>query len=181
MLNITIPAREEFDSDTGFFSYYEATNLSLEHSLLAISKWESKWQKPFFDKDKMTNEEFIDYVRCMTITKNVPFDAYYRLGPKEFSKIEKYITSPMTATTFSQFQKQKPGRERITSELIYYWMITAQIPFEAEKWHINRLFTLIRICDIKNNSGNNKMSKKDIYAHNRQLNAARRAKLGSKG
>ena len=107
MLNITIPAREEFDSDTGFFSYYEAMNLSLEHSLLAISKWESKWQKPFFDKDKKTNEEFIDYIRCMTITKNVPSDAYYRLGPKEFSKIEKYITSPMTATTFSQFQKQK--------------------------------------------------------------------------
>lgn len=181
MLNITIPAREEFDSDTGFFSYYEATNLSLEHSLLAISKWESKWQKPFFDKAQKTNEEFIDYIRCMTINRNVSFDAYYRLGPNEFSKIEKYITSSMTATTFSQLQKEKHGREKITSELIYYWMIAAQIPFEAEKWHINRLFTLIRICDIKNNSSNNKMSKKDIYAHNRKLNAARRAKLGSKG
>lgn len=180
MLNIMIPAQECFDEELSEFFYLPALNLSLEHSLLSVSKWESRWNKPFLDNRELTKEEFIDYIRCMTITSNIDPRAYYRLTNDDLLKIKTYIDAPMTATTFSVNKKQPPSREKVTSELIYYWMVAAQIPFEAQKWHLNRLMTLIRICDIKN-SKPEKMSKKDIYSRNAALNKARRAKNGSKG
>ena len=180
MLELRLASYEEFDSETNTFSYYPPVLLKLEHSLLSLSKWESKWKKPFLSKEPFSYEEFVDYVRCMTIN-NVDQDVYRRLTNNDILVVKQYIDDPMTATTFNNRKPQKPSKEIITAELVYYWMVAAQIPFEAEKWHLNRLLTLIRICDIKSNSGNDKMTKKDIYAHNKQLNAARRARLGTKG
>lgn len=180
MLELRLAPYEEYDSETCLFSYFPPVTLKLEHSLLSLSKWESKWKKPFLTKEPFTYEEFVDYIRCMTIN-NVEADVYKRLTNNDILVVKQYIDDTMSATTFNNRKPQKPSKEIITSELIYYWMVAAQIPFEAEKWHLNRLLTLIRICDIKTNSGNDKMTKKDIYNHNRQLNAARRARLGTKG
>lgn len=181
MLNLTIPEREFYDERKNEFFCYPQIRITLEHSLIAVSKWESKWKKPFLSKDAKTPEEFIDYIKDMTITKNVADEAYTRLGSKEFEIVQNYIADSMTATTFNNLKKnKKPGRkENITSELIYYWMDVSGIPYETEKWHLNRLLTLIHIHDVKENS--QKMSKKDIYARNRALNAQRRAKTGSRG
>ena len=180
MLTITIPESEEFDSEKGEFLYGKEITLTLEHSLVSISKWESKWHKPFLSKDEKTREEVIDYVRCMTLTQNIDPSNYRRLTPDNFKEIEEYINNPMTATWFNEKEKGKPNRDIITSELIYYWMVALQIPFECQKWHLNRLLTLIRICNIKN-APPKKMSKKDILSRNHSLNAARRAAAGSKG
>ena len=154
--------------------------LQLEHSLVSLSKWESKWCKPFFSKQEKTYEETIDYIKCMTITQNVKDDVYTRLTNDNVMQINKYIEAPMTATTFSKDANGKGGKEIITSELIYYWMIALNIPFECQKWHINRLLTLVRVCNVKNEPSK-KMSKKDIMSRNRALNAARRKQLNSKG
>lgn len=181
MLYLTIPASEMYDERTNLFTQYPPTTLQLEHSLLSIAKWESTHCKPFMTKEQKTPEEFLDYIRCMTINSHVDPSVYMRLGRKEFEKIQAYIEAPMTATTFYNLDKnKKPNRETITSELVYYWMTTAQIPFDpCEKWHFNRLMTLIRIYDVKNDK--TKMSKKDTRRHYSAINAARRAKYGSKG
>lgn len=180
MLNITIPAQEYFDNSTEEFLNLPAVNLSLEHSLISLSKWESKWCKPFLTNDEYKGEEFIDYIRCMTLNQVSDPRVYYRLTNAQLEKIKNYINAPMTATTFSSRKKGGHSREIVTSELIYYWMVAAQIPFEAQKWHLNRLMVLIRIYEEKSGKPQ-KMSKSDIYSRNRALNAARRAKSGSKG
>lgn len=179
MLQITIPEQELWDEEKEEFLYIKSYTLCLEHSLLSVSKWESKWKKPFIRKDSMTIEESSDYVRCMTITQNVPDMVYEHLPISIINRVNEYIDDSMTATTFSDI-KGRPNREIITSELIYYWMVAYQIPFECQKWHLNRLLTLIRICGIKN-SPEKKMGKNELRAQNRALNAARRARLGSKG
>lgn len=161
-----------YDETKNEFIQYPAVTLQLEHSLLSVSKWESKWKKPFMSQDEKPYEEFLDYVRCMTINSKVDPTVYSRLSQRHFKVIEQYIHDPMTATTFHNWKEDKISRETITSELVYYWMTAAQIPWEAEKWHFNRLMTLIRIYGIKNDSG--KMSKKDAYNQYRALNAARR-------
>lgn len=182
MLNLVIPESEWFDSNTNKFIYYPETKLQMEHSLIAISKWEAKWKKPFLRKEQRTTEEFIDYLRCMTINQNVDPKIYYRLGKKEIDIIQQYIDDPHSATTFSNFKENKPGKkEVITSELIYYWMVSAQIPFECEKWHLSNLMNLLRIADIKSGGKSNKMPKADTYKQYRALNEARRAKHHSKG
>lgn len=174
MLILTISPKELYDETRNEFIECPSVTLQLEHSLLSISKWEAKWKKPFMDKKEKTYEEFIDYVRCMTITPKVDPTVYLRLTQKHFKAIDQYIHDPMTATTFHSWKQEKPGKKIITSELVYYWMVAAQIPWEAEKWHFNRLMTLIRIYGIENS--NSKMSKKDIYKQNRAMNAARHAK-----
>lgn len=183
MLQITIPETKELwdEKKQEFVSMPEVT-LHLEHSLISLSKWESKWHKSFFTKEEMTNEQTLDYIRCMTLSpKNLPIDVYYRLSQKNVDAILAYIHDPMTATTFNEKDNRKGfGKERITSELIYYWMIALQIPVEFEKWHLNRLITLIRVCEIKNTPPK-KMSKREIMSRNAALNAARRKQLGSKG
>lgn len=179
MLTITIPEQEMYNEETQeFFSYGEQT-LQLQHSLVSLSKWESKWCKPFLSKEAKTDEEVLDYIRCMTITQNVKPETYNRLTQGNLEAINKYIDSPMTATTFSN-QQQKSGQEVVTSELIYYWMISFNIPMECQKWHLNRLLTLIRVCNVKNAPAK-KMSKRDIMSRNAALNASRRSKLNSKG
>lgn len=154
--------------------------MNLEHSLVSISKWESKWKKPFISKDKKTMEESIDYVRCMTVNPNVDPLIYENLTPSVFKKIEEYIDDPMTATWISSNEPKGYSRQIITSELIYYWMVAYQIPFECQKWHLNRLLMLIQVCDEKNKPPK-KMNRNQILSRNAALNAARRAKMHSKG
>lgn len=181
MLKITIPAAEAFDQIKNEFIYIKEQTLSLEHSLVSISKWESKWHKPYLSKDSKTAEEVIDYIRCMTLTQNVDPKVYYCIPDSEMEKINKYIEDPMTATWFSEPEGGKGGRDRVvTSELIYYWMIASGVPFECQKWHINRLITLIRVIS-EEEKPKQKMSKNQILARNARLNKARRAALKTKG
>lgn len=180
MLELIVPATESYDpiSET-FFTTKEQT-LKLEHSLLSISKWESKWEKPFFDKyTPKTVEESRDYVRCMTITQNVDPNVYYALTDDMYRKIMDYMDKPMTATWFSKDNKP-PSRKIITAEVVYYYMAALQIPFSCEKWHFNKLMTLIRVCN-EENKPQKKMSQRAIMSKNHTLNMARRAKLGSTG
>ena len=181
MLKITIPGAEMWDETKQEFAYSKAQTLLLEHSLLSISKWESKWHKPYLtDKDK-TFEETIDYIKCMTVTPNVEPSVYYELTTDNVNSIANYINDPMTATTFRKTERDNHIKgEQITAELIYYYMVTLNIPFECEKWHLNRLITLIRVCSIKNQPAK-KMSKSEIMRRNAELNAERRKKLNTKG
>lgn len=179
MLNIIIPETEYYDENKNEFKTYKEQKLQLEHSLVSISKWESKFHKPFLGKDDKTTPELMYYIRCMTITQNVPDHLYSRITHKNINEITEYIDDPMTATTFSNINN-KPNREIITSELIYYWMFSYNIPIECQKWHINRLLTLIRVFNVKQTPPK-KMSRREIMSRNAQLNAARRKKLNSKG
>ena len=180
MLQITIPATSLWDERREIFIDTKEQTLQLEHSLVSLSKWESKWLKPFLSKDPKTIEETIDYIRCMTITQNVDQNVYYALTNNNIEQVNNYIDAPMTATTFRNNPNAKPNREIITAELIYYWMIALGIPFECQKWHLNKLLTLIKVCDIKNQPAK-KMNKADIMRNNTALNAARRKQLHSKG
>lgn len=180
MLKITVPETEFYDEIRNEFFYKKEATLQLEHSLVSLSKWESKWNKAFLGKQEKTEEEIIDYIRCMTLTQNVDPDIYYRLTADNYAAINSYIESPMTATTFFDDRKQKEGKETITSELIYFWMISYNIPVEFQKWHLNRLLTLIKVCTIKN-SPPKKRTNREIMRHNAALNAARRNRLNSRG
>ena len=180
MLSITIPGNELYDEDKNEFIVVKECSISLEHSLVSLSKWESSWNKPFLSKETKTREEEIDYVRCMTLTQNVPLDVYTVIDSDIFSKIVKYIEAPMTATSFTNVQNQTFNREIITSEIIYYWMVSFNIPWEAQKWHLNRLLTLINVCNIKNQPPK-KMSRNAIVNRNAALNAARREKFNTNG
>lgn len=180
MLKITVPASEWFDEANETFVNVKEQTLQLEHSLVSLSKWEAKWNKPFLGKGEKTNEQVIDYVRCMTLTQNVDPNIYRALTDENINQITQYIDLPMTATWFNNSNNKKPQREIVTSEVIYYWMITLNIPFECQKWHLNRLLCLIRVCNVKNAPPQN-MSKKEIYSRNRALNAARKKKLKTNG
>ena len=180
MLRITIPATELWDESKEEFINIKEQTLQLEHSLVSLSKWESKWCKPFLSKQEKTQEQIIDYVRCMTITQNVNPEIYKYLSRDNLKQINDYIDAPMTATWFSEDKNKKGNNNQITSEIIYYWMIAFNIPFECQKWHLNKLMTLIRVCDIKNQPPK-KRSQKEIMNRNAALNAARRKRLNSKG
>ena len=181
MLILTIPAIEGFDDEKQeFVCIAKEQTLQLEHSLVSLSKWESKWHKPFISKEEKTVEETIDYIKCMTMTQNVDSNVYNRLTRSNVEEINKYIDNPMTATTFYGDTQKGGSKETITSELIYYWMISLNIPMECQKWHLNRLLTLIRVCNIKN-APPKKMSKREIMSRNAALNAARKKQLNTKG
>jgi hypothetical protein len=181
MLEITIPEREMWLEDKEEFVYIKETHLQLEHSLISLKKWESKWHKPFLEEKDLTEEEIRDYIRCMTLTKGVDPDIYRYITPSVKKEIIDYIKDPMTATWFSKRDQNGVGKKRIvTAEIIYYWMITLNIPVQFEKWHLNQLMTLIRVCNAENATPK-KMSKRDILTNNARINAARRAKHKSKG
>lgn len=184
MLKIVVPATqlgEQFDEKTSEFIpiMTKEQTLQLEHSLVSLSKWEAKWHKPFLSKERRTPEESIDYVRCMTLTQNVDPNVYKALTPRLLAEVSAYIDASMTATTFSK-RGNKPSYEIVTSELIYYWMVSYQIPFECQKWHLSRLLTLINVCNVKN-APQKKMSRQEVMSRNRALNAARRKKLNTRG
>lgn len=179
MLQITIPDYEIFDAKTGKIVTVKGRTIQLEHSLVSVSKWESKWKKAFISPTERTREETIDYVRCMTITQNVDPMVYQGLTSDLIAKVEAYINDPMTATTFVK-KNRGGGNSIITSEIIYYWMISLEIPVEFQRWHLNRLLTLIRVCEEKSQPGK-KMSQRDIMRQNRALNAARKRRSGTRG
>lgn len=179
MLEITIAPREYYNEQTGEFFYTKEQTLQLEHSLISLSKWEAKWNKAFLSKKDKTTEETLDYFRCMAINKNVDPNAFRCLNSDQVDQINRYINAPMTATYFPE-EKSRPNHETVTSELIYYWMISLNIPFECQKWHLNRLIALIKVCQIKS-TPLKKMSMQEIMSRNAALNAARRKKLNSKG
>lgn len=181
MLQLDIRDREWFDDNKQMFIVAKGGTLMLEHSLISISKWESKWKKPFLGKEAKTYEETLDYIKCMTLNKSVNPSIYSGITKREIDIVNNYIDDTMTATWFNNEDKnRKTSSQQVTSELIYYWMVAFNIPFECEKWHLNRLFTLIHICEIKN-TPSKKMKKKDIYARNRALNASRKRQLGTNG
>ena len=182
MLLITIPAEESWDdSKEEFVITRNAITLQLEHSLVSLAKWESKWHKAFLSRNQKTADEILDYIKCMTITQNVNPETYNYLTKDNITQIQEYIDDPMTATFISENNNNSKGsRETVTAELIYYWMITSNIPVEFQKWHLNRLLTLIKVCGIKN-SPPKKMSKRDIMRRNSAMNAARRKQLNSRG
>ena len=180
MLRLTVQMSPE-GWDEAKEEFVEATTqtLQLEHSLISLSKWESKWCKPFLSNDKKTTEEVVDYIKFMTLNSVDP-EIYNRLSTENFAKIDEYINAPMTATTFSENNHGKTNREVITSELIYYWMVALNIPFECQKWHLNRLLTLVRVCNIKNQPPKKK-NRRETASNYAALNAARRKQMNSKG
>lgn len=182
-LRITIPPLElGYDSQTRKFiySHEKECTLTLEHSLVSVSKWEAKWKKPFLSTKELTREESVDYIRCMTLTQNVDPNVYNGIDDAIIDKVIAYIKDPMTATWFNEKERKKQESIIITSERIYYWMIAFQIPPEYRKWHLNRLITLIRVCEIESKP-KKKIPQAELLARNKALNAARRKKYNSKG
>lgn len=181
MIRISTQSGDVFDEKTQEFVHVEGGSVLLEHSLRSLAKWESRWKKPFLSKDQKTRAETIDYARCMSLTSGVNPKIFETLTDRDLAKINQYINDPMTATTFSnRGPAKRPGREIITAELIYYWMVALEIPFECQDWHLNRLLTLIRICEIKNQP-KKKQNQREILSQNARLNAERRKRSGSKG
>lgn len=180
MLHITVPATDLWDESTNSFISTKEQVLNLEHSLVSLSKWESKWNKPFLRKEEKTSDEILYYVKCMTLNQNVDPNVYLALTQKNLQEIVDYIKAPMTATWFSEDKNKNNSKEVVTSELIYYWMIALNIPVEFQKWHLNRLLTLIRVCNIKNEPPK-KMSKRALMSRNTSLNQARRQAMNSRG
>ena len=183
MLQIQLPAKRFWSERTQEFLFLEATTLKLEHSLISIQRWESKWHKSYLASADLTSEETLDYIRCMSLDPNISMQNIQRITREDFERIKEYIANPMTATTFSSIRgpQGKGGRkEIITAELVYYWMTVYGIPFECAKWHFNQLMTLIRVCGIKSNPGKGK-SKKQTASDYAALNKLRRARTGSSG
>lgn len=179
MLKITIPSQELYDEDKSEFIKLKETELVLEHSLVSLSKWESKWKKPFLTKGDKTRDETLDYIKMMTITQNVDDTVYSFIPQSVIDSVIDYIGDPMTATTFSK-EQGGTSKEIITAEIIYYWMVRFTIPFECQKWHLNRLLTLIKVCNIKEQKPK-KMSRAELIRQQRALNSERKAKLNTKG
>lgn len=179
MLTITI-GEEHFNDESQQFIIPNPIVIDLEHSLLALSKWESKYQKPFLVAGQKTQDEIMDYIKAMIVTPGLAPDVLQEFSSDAFDKVRHYIDSKESATTFGQLPERRGQGEVITSELIYYWLVAFNIPFECETWHLNRLFSLIRICNIKN-SKPKKMKKHELAQRNRDLNAQRKAQLGTSG
>lgn len=180
MLKLTIPSRELYDEVEQCFIPQEEFTLELEHSLVSLSKWESFTLKPFLTNEGKTEKELEKYMEFMILSANYPEDWYRRLSEEQLLQISEYIESPQTATTFGEMPKKTGRNEIITSELIYYWLVTFQISFEVENWHLNRLFALVRICNVKQQKPTPK-SKTEVARHYRELNEKRRAQANSKG
>lgn len=179
MLTITVPGAELFDESSNEFKTSTDFVLQLEHSLVSLSKWESIYEKPFLGKEQKTTEEVLGYIKCMTLTEDVPEDVYSRFTPENITAVNNYINAKMTATWFAD-RKQKPSQEVITSEVIYYWIISMNIPLECQHWHLNRLFTLIQVISLKNEPGK-KLSRAEIAARNRALNEQRKKQFNTRG
>lgn len=180
MLTIMVKGDEYFDESTQTFTTVGDVELELEHSLVSVSKWESKYKKPFLSIEEKTPEEMFYYVKAMVIYPINSHDTLLRLSNENLEQINEYIESTESATTFGNMPEYKGRNEIITSELIYYWMIVFQIPFDCERWHLNRLFALIRVCNVKN-AKPKKMSRGEVARRNRELNAMRKEQYGTRG
>jgi hypothetical protein len=179
-ITVKIQGKDLYDPQTNRFITVKDTTLVLEHSLLSLAKWEAKWHKPYLSTNEKTQEEFIDYLRCMCLTQNYNPNVFYALDAENAKAIADYIADPQTATTFHNKDK-KPSREIVTNEIIYYWMTQLNIPFDpCQKWHLNRLFTLIQVASIKSQPPK-KMGRKEAAQQRAALNAARKAKYNTRG
>lgn len=182
MLEITIPGIEGWDEKEQIFvDAVPAQTIELEHSLVSLRMWESKWCKAFHSKQEKTSEETLDYIKMMTLTKNVDPSVYSRLTKENIDAINKYIEAPMTATYFPNEKKGTVRNETVTAELMYYWMIALQIPVEVcEKWHVNSLIALIRVCNMKNQPPK-KTSSRDLASRYSAINEANKKRLNTRG
>lgn len=180
MLTITVGGTDVYDESSDTFGTQGGVELQLEHSLVSLSKWESEFERPFLGSESKTPDEVLAYIGFMVLTPNPPGDFLQKLSKENMEAINAYMERKMTATWFSEIAPKSRSSETVTAELVYYWMTIFQIPFECETWHLNRLFTLIRICNVKQ-SKPKKMSRSEIAARNRELNAQRKAKTGTKG
>lgn len=179
MLEITVTLSESWDEDKEEF-VYEEVKLELEHSLLALSKWESIHEKFFLGKGEKTQDEIISYIECMIYTPGFPTDIVQKFTESDFNKINEYIDAKMTATTFAEPKSTLPPREKISNELIYYWIVSYQIPWEVENWHLNRLFTLIKVFNAKNSKEKPK-SHAELMDERRALNEQRLKENNTRG
>lgn len=180
MLSIVVLGEEQFNNETYEFTTLGDVVLEFEHSLVSLSKWEEKHEKAFLGKGDKTTEEIFDYLKCMVLTPNVPEEVFHNLSDENIESINQYIEAKHSATTFGALPKERGTGETITAELIYYWMIGLNIPFECQYWHLNRLFSLIRVCGIKN-SPPKKMSKAQMVAERNRINQQRREQYGTRG
>lgn len=182
MLEIIIPAGEIWDESKQEFRQTKEVKLKLEHSLISISKWEARWKKAYLKEREKTEEEILDYICCMSIGVEITLDMLLMLTAEDIAKIKAYINDPMTATVIKHPPEEggKPTGDTVTSELIYYWMGSYQIPVQFEKWHLNRLLALIDLYNVKNNPPK-KRSMRQITQGYAELNAKRRKALGTKG
>lgn len=181
MLELEVPVTEFYDEENNEFFTIEVGKIEMEHSLVSLSKWESKWHEPFiqYNDEPRSKEKTLDYIRCMTLTEDVDPRFYQCLPSATMKEINEYINDPMTATWFRDTPR-RGNREVVTAELIYYWMIALNIPFECQYWHLNRLLTLIRVCSEKNQP-KKKMNRSDQAQQQSSLNAQRKAKYGTSG
>ncbi len=184
-IKIEVKGSEMFDENTGRFIEVKPAVLTLEHSLIAISKWEARFHIPFLREGDKTPEQIEYYIQCMTINQNIDPNTYKGITSDQQKQILAYIKDPMTATWINDGGKPAKGRKKgsdqeVTSELIYYWMVSYRIPSEYEKWHLNRLLTLIQICN-QYNQPQKKLSKNEIIKNNDALNEARRAAMNTRG
>jgi hypothetical protein len=183
VLQLKVVIEEGFDDETQRFIDAESVTLELEHSLLSLSKWESKHEISFLSGKDMTDEQVRDYVHMMNSSGEIPPVVFSHMNAGHFEKINEYINAKMSATTFRETGQQR-NIEVVTAELIYYWMIALDIPFECERWHLNRLTTLIKICNIKNAPKDKQQSAgitKDVISDRRALNEQRRREMGTSG
>lgn len=179
MLKIVVPSATLFDERTEELIEIGQCELQLEHSLVSISKWEAKFHKTFLKQfNDKTQDELVYYIKCMTLNKNVDPNVYSCLTYDNYVAIRDYMENPMSATVVPKNEKAsgKSVSEPLTSELIYYYMIKLQIPVEFQKWHINRLLKLIDLCGYKDEKPN-KMSQKDLYKRNSDINKLNKAKF----
>lgn len=183
MLGITVPAVELFDERTSKFISIKEETLLLEHSLASLSKWESLHEKPFLGKEEKSNEETLSYIKCMTISPVNDLDVYKRLSAGNHKDVGDYIDLKMTATWFNESAESKPKGgtgEVVTAEIIYYWMVSLNVPLECQHWHLNRLLTLVKVINLKN-APPKKMGRRDAAAQRKALNEQNRAKMGTRG
>lgn len=184
MLYITIPETKLFDEDNSCFIFVKPTKLQMEHSLVSVAKWEAKWKKSFIYEKEKTSEEWLDYFKCMTITQNVDPNVYLCFSSEDYQRICDYIADPMTATIFKDDENKSGGykNRKVTSEEIYFEMFQYNVPMECQKWHLNRLLALLRVCSIKMKAPSKDTRSKHQRAMDyAKMNAERKARLGLKG